>query len=1079
MSATSAANKSILSDDKAIAIAQKLGLVESEEEALGKYASTSMPVGSRAGEESLSGKWLNDRATSAMKAWRSRIEPIYVKSLEGDSSDFAKLSDDQVIEFALQTKYAGGYDPNKIFVGDPATEVPVSSDDPLFGVFSDPLDGYQDLARALGEDATLDMPKMPGWVDRQLKRLEEATGVHTKYIHGSDEKAIANMKASAASARALDSESILKSTFSDLDNRVLQYIERGPDKASESVNGKTVDPLDGIPDVQKAIATRGNSIREHNNSLVRSFIGDMGEVKAPIGPNSWQAFKAYCDSNPTLKELDTTVTVEARKLELFSAINRIALNSATPAETAARISSYFRSKANADIVAMTVNAKAVYSLQRVMSESKDPGKYLLTVLDGNVRQDDFSGTPLPDLKGAYIAQFRQPLLAVFAKYKGLYHTFFNNISSEQIVEHFLSGRTTELPQHLQELADTLSDIYETQRVALNQKGANIPARSDFAYSQNYNMTRARQPNKAQWMEDTGKAIDWDATWRAHGGVTAEGTPLFAGKTPEALEFSKKGYLEQLYDYVVGSKWREDLDPELNTGNEAAQASHVRNVVFQPKAFFEWDIKYGSGNPAMAFMRQISRRADKLAVMELFGATPKETFAKVSENVPEGLLSKISSMEDVFKQVTGELDTPVNEKIASVGANVRRVSNLINMGSSGLSALTDIPMAAATLRYYGIPMGVANQRIFGLYKEALAGRSQKEVNIFLSSLGAGGTELMNSFSARMVGEPSNTGRISALNDMLFFYNGLNKLTKAGQETVVARFAKGVANGEVRAETVARYGISKEDLETLAKYKHSVEGLDGNYVSPEDIRADYPELAKKYASLLQHIMREGVLEPDPSSQAFSRFGTKAGTVKGEAARVLLQYTSFPHAMLRKTWGRVINGYGDSFWKGFSDPRSKQTVETVVLLGTMLGMGYVLTNIKDILKGREPTAFGNDNSMETLKRALSSSGIAGPLAGVMTGEVNPLGDMGSPFARSAINLGKAATGYGSVAKVVMNNLPGQSLPVFGEVEKNLLALVMGDAIIGLHSYNVARLRAIKTHTGSSGVFDAPEVSGETITE
>jgi hypothetical protein len=117
-----------------------------------------------------------------------------------------------------------------------------------------------------------------------------------------------------------------------------------------------------------------------------------------------------------------------------------------------------------------------------------------------------------------------------------------------------------------------------------------------------------------------------------------------------------------------------------------------------------------------------------------------------------------------------------------------------------------------------------------------------------------------------------------------------------------------------------------------------------------------LESKFHTYLIDRVNAGIIKGTAREKAYATRGERAGTVEGEAWRLLFQFKQYPMAFVQQILGRYAQE--DRFWsipgalgrRVFTDFNG--TGKKVASLITMLTvMGYAAGALKDIAKGRQP--------------------------------------------------------------------------------------------------------------------------------
>jgi len=222
----------------------------------------------------------------------------------------------------------------------------------------------------------------------------------------------------------------------------------------------------------------------------------------------------------------------------------------------------------------------------------------------------------------------------------------------------------------------------------------------------------------------------------------------------------------------------------------------------------------------------------------------------------------------------------------------------------------------------------------------------------------------------------------------------RVSKELADRLGAREADLVRRLEKRAKTFEEF-VARAD-ERMAKRKARADELHrlfGRRVLR--LRAEAKELLKrKLRTYFQDQVDFSVVVPDAKTNAFMNRGVPRGTPLGEALRFIMQFKSFPVAVLQRPVAREL------FSQGFSGPRrglARDTARVLLdsalqnghgemqglaqLLATTAAMGYAAMAAKDLAKGRTPR---DPTSAKTWFAAMAQGGGLGIYGDFLFGEV-----------------------------------------------------------------------------------------------
>lgn len=785
--------------------------------------------------------------------------------------------------------------------------------------------------------------------------------------------------------------------------------------------------------------------------------------------------------------------------ELMYVRHKIAKGEMTSAEATAQLKENIDVHTQSLIAREIADSKAMSQYDHLKGKSpKHILKYLKTVMDGRTRKGVATKDRSVEMKVLAQIQEDQGAISKALITNGLYDLFMGvstmsadvkmNPEAQAVYGQKLkeasdmfwkdlmdAARNQEIPDDWKGIK-ALEDVYEAfiatnenLRNQLNELGAGIRYREGFTgLSQRWDERSILQHGEAQWRADMNESIDWEATEAAHGGVMNVVTDK-DGRVTDWQEFDREAFLTEWYKEIKSNK----IEDHASTDVVQSFGKH-RAIVMKQASEVSMTQKYsGHKSLGLLYMDQIRHRSEMIAIAKKFGTRPIPNFRAVTTRLgldPDVSFKDVTGLESAsntlsMKQLiatveylTGALDNPANKDLARYSKNFRKVSNLAFLPMSGVSAITDIPMIALTLQQSGVLKMDDMGPFLDAYAKAHARRfgGDEPTRQVLESMGAGVDAALNSASSRVaLADSSDPDILGKLNDGMFVINYLNGMTTAGQEAFMDVMTRSLADQITAQEMdpltirmLEDFGFTAKDMKELVN--SVVTGDDGvARVGPSTIKD--PEVARKTRETLLQLMNEAVMFPDAGTQALVRGGLQAGTVAGEIARDVFQYSSFPLAMTRIITRKFMTNYqGTSPWTTHQTGR----VQMIAFVGSMLALGYMSTIIKDLLRGREPMHLGN-MSGKGWGRVVSASGVGGIL--------EPMLSLGSGEVRGAV-APLPATLFSAVMKETgaqkvdaLRPLYGSAYPVIGPAIGKTVGWAFGESVQELQNNRAAFLRTM----------------------
>lgn len=669
----------------------------------------------------------------------------------------------------------------------------------------------------------------------------------------------------------------------------------------------------------------------------------------------------------------------------------------------------------------------------IQSTARKSFKHLFSWLDGQARAGvKNAGESVDARRHAQAVADLLPLDMVLARY-GLRDHWINNSLVEVVLKYIETGEAKTPEVKL--IGDTLRQLNDMQAGRINSLGGAYRMLDKFAFSQTHNGAKIAAARDA-WTDYLLKNLDWERTEK------------FVGKFTD--EKGKLRYLDAIYENLMAEK-QDGLDFESDGGNVLSQTALRRTLHFQPGKTFEYDMTFGSGNTGSEIMSQIVRRAEKAAFMDAFGPKPKVTWGEAMTTMGVQFASKFSEKrlaDETFHHLIGTWDNPIDKGLASTSRALRNYANSAALWFSGISSITDIGNIVSTLRWAGMEPKDLHARVLS---NILQGVKTEDGRIALQGSGAGMQSILSAYT-RILGDTPFQRMGQKLSDFTFKYSGTEMTTRLYQEAMHDFMSTHLGEMAGKRQTpefttwLEHYGITPTEWKAMSEFAGKVEGLEGTRLAPDMILD--PDLALKLRSALHDTTAYGQLQPSVSDEALLRFGTRAGTVSGEAVRLIGQYKGYPLAVLNKVRARFRHAYGtvDAPIMGII-PRGRGLEESMAWTASMLVLAYLAIGIKDALRGNEPlNPFEKDHwTWGNATRIMGQAG-AGPVATVeqFSSVSQALGPVPGAAYRVTKGLSQQDTPGGGyrATEAVFGALPGASIGFLQEARRQAIGYFISDA-------------------------------------
>lgn len=524
----------------------------------------------------------------------------------------------------------------------------------------------------------------------------------------------------------------------------------------------------------------------------------------------------------------------------------------------------------------------------------------------------------------------------------------------------------------QRAAKAWLDAIDGLRQRFNAAGGDV-GKLDYGYiplpDSQIRMLRA---GKAQWVADVLPAVDRGRY------LNPDGTRMSDAEVQAVLEriFESKS---------SGGANKTDPGQFRGDGMRANRGSQHRELHLKDgEAYLQYLAKYGEGSMYDAMMGHVGKLARDIALVERYGPNPANQMRlqfdlarrvdKVPDNqsLPRRFLLRPESYWEVL---SGNATAPDSAAWAAVGQGVRNVQTAGKLAGALLSSVTDLGTYFVTTGFNRLSyfqalanIGKAQTRgakqylnAHGLMAESLIG----DLNRWT------GEHIANSITGRLA---NSTMRLSLLNAWT------DSLRRAFSLTMMQGMARLHGTEWAKLTEYDRWRLESKGL-TEADWKAiqaaPVDDLNGTPVlSPGGIKSS--EARTKYLALILDESETAIINPDLATRALSSGGgTQAGTVRGELARAVMQFKSFPFAMISRHWRRIMDVPPNL---DGTPAMANPLIYAGALMTSLTALGAIAFQSKQVMQGKDPV------DMTTAKfwaRAAAQGGAFGFYGDLMLGD------------------------------------------------------------------------------------------------
>ncbi len=528
----------------------------------------------------------------------------------------------------------------------------------------------------------------------------------------------------------------------------------------------------------------------------------------------------------------------------------------------------------------------------------------------------------------------------------------NPIMTRDIVAEIFKnadGHTANAPAKI--AARAWLDTIEGLRTRFNAAGGDV-GKLEYGYvPQPHNLTKIRKAGRETWALVTMQYLDRSRYLLEDGSRMSDSQVL--------------DMLHNAYETISTSGLNKSEPGAFKgTGARANRGGDSRQIHFADgAAWSEYMKAFGSGSVYDSMMAHIGGITRDIGLIERYGPdananarlqhdlVTREDAPAVTAGEKAGSVFRIEP-ETYWNMISGVTGAPKNEPLANTMQMVRNFQVASKLGAAVVSSVTDLGTLAMTTGYNRLPY-------WQLIKD-IGANFTKDGREFMASHGMIAESLastVNRWSGDNIGATwsgkmaNSVMKLSLLNA---WTDGLRQGFTMSMNAGLARMAEkqwGALN-EFDRSRLTRAGITESDwtvLNGIAPENYKGRKL----LTPQTIKASGHEQANSIAAKVFGLIHDesefAVVNPDLATRAISTFGgQQAGTAAGEIARTVMQFKSFPIAMMTRHWSRLFEG--DHGADG-APLMANRVAYGMALAATTAGLGAIATQEKQLLAGKDP--------------------------------------------------------------------------------------------------------------------------------
>lgn len=470
--------------------------------------------------------------------------------------------------------------------------------------------------------------------------------------------------------------------------------------------------------------------------------------------------------------------------------------------------------------------------------------------------------------------------------------------------------------------------------------------------------------------------------------------------------------------TIASDGANKREPGVFAGNgaKANAGSESRQIHFKDAdSYMAYMKDFGTGSMYDAVIGHVGRMARDIGLVERYGPNPNSQMRMqfdLADRADGGIKRDFGMRpQSYWDQLNGTAGTPQSARLAQIGTDARNIQTFGKLGSAVISSITDLGTFVTTTGYNKLSYWDA---VSNIGKSA----ASKDARDFMTTHGIIAESMIGDMN-RWTGDNIRqtwSGRLANSTMKLSLMNAwTDTLRRAFSLTMMqgmARMSKTEWGklSEWDRTLMERRGITEADWTVISKAELTPFG-GKEHLTPEAIRATGDERANevvaKVLGLIQDESEFAVMNPDLATKTLvSGGGTQRGTVRGELARSVMQFKSFPIAMVSRHWRRMLEA--PQVTDNSAPVLANRVVYAGALMLTTTALGAIALQAKQIVAGKDPIDMTGDKSTKFWAKAVAQGGglsIVGDF--LLNDSTEQPGDVYSNLAKSAAGPALGAIG------------------------------------------------------------------------
>lgn len=418
-----------------------------------------------------------------------------------------------------------------------------------------------------------------------------------------------------------------------------------------------------------------------------------------------------------------------------------------------------------------------------------------------------------------------------------------------------------------------------------------------------------------------------------------------------------------------------------SGARANRGSEHRDLHFKDADSYRSYLQaYGSGSMYDAMTAHVGRMAKDIGLVERYGPNPTAQMRLQFDLAARADGTKVDNLtrsfglrpQSYWDQLSGAAGNPASARLAQIGTDVRNIQTFGKLAGAVISSITDVGTYFVTTGYNRLSYW---DSIRNYKKLATSG----DARTFLTTHGIiaesmigdlnrwTGDNIRQTWSGRLA---NSTLKLSLMNAWTDTLRRAFSLTMMQGMARMSKTEWGKLSEWDRGR-MEHAGITETDWQHIQRAELT-EFQGEQHLTPEAIRVGggSDEVVSKVLGMITNESEYAVINPDLATKTLASGGGKQrGTVSGELARSVMQFKSFPIAMVSRHWRRMLDA--PKVTDGSAPWLANRLMYGGALTLTTTALGAIALQAKQVVSGKDPIDMTGAHAGKFWAKAVAQGG------------------------------------------------------------------------------------------------------------